>query len=361
MLYLIIKYKKIQKIVLFKNINAILFCIKSCIDKFKRGIEMEKKRFDLWEAGEYDYSMSCGFIPNLYGYMHKEDHADKPCVIVVPGGGYCMVSPTEAEIVAMKFYGKGYNVFVCTYTTNRLMSVPLKMQPMKDLSRAIRFVRKNSVSFDILSDKIALCGFSAGGHLCASVCVHYGDIQDSNPAYAALSNRPDAAILSYPVITSGKKAHKDSFVALLGTDASREELAYMSLEKQVSDNTPPCFLWHTATDELVPVENSIFFAEACRKHGIPFALHIFSDGPHGLSVADRDWADGHFEDTYADEQTRRVIAKIQSGELRVPPEVKADLLGRSGETWQGKEPNEEAAVWPELSHLWLKRVWNTKG
>ncbi len=237
---------------------------------------MKRNYYELWKPEEYNYPMSYGFTPNLYSYIHEEDYATRPCMLVVPGGGYCLVSPTEAEIVALNFYEKGYNAFVCTYTTNRLMMEPLKKQPMKDLSRAIRYIRKNASEFNIKPDKITLCGFSAGGHLCGSICVHYEDIEDSNPTYAAVSNRPDAAILSYPVITSGEKAHKDSFIALLGADATQEEMNYMSLERYVTKNTPPCFLWHTATDELVPVENSLLLAKACKGNGVSYALQKYA-------------------------------------------------------------------------------------
>ena len=91
----------------------------------------------LWEEGEYKYPLACGFIPNLVSYIHEEKEV-KPCMVVVPGGGYSFVSSSEGEIVAKKFYEKGYNVFVLTYTTDMTMTVPLKSQPMKDLSRAIR-------------------------------------------------------------------------------------------------------------------------------------------------------------------------------------------------------------------------------
>lgn len=207
----------------------------------------------LWSEEEYSYPLAFGFIPNIVSYIHDEDNANRPSIIVVPGGGYWGVSPTEGEIVALEFYEKGYNTFVLTYTTNLLMPVPLKMQPLKDISRALCMVRKNAKEFKINPNQVAICGFSAGGHLCGSIAVHHDDIEDNNELYQEYSNRPDATILSYPVITSGEKANRSSFVALLGKDATSDELEYMSLEKQVKETTPPVFLWHTVTDELVPV------------------------------------------------------------------------------------------------------------
>lgn len=318
---------------------------------------MKKSNYNLWEPGEYHYSAAYGFVPNIYSYLHEEDTAIRPCMLIVPGGGYFLVSPTEAELVAIKFYHKGFNVFVCTYTTNTLMTEPLKTQPMQDLSRAIRFIRKNATEFHIDPQKITLCGFSAGGHLCASVCVHYEDIADANPAYSAISNRPDAAILSYSVITSGEKAHKDSFVYLLGANPTLDEMEYMSLEKHVKSSTPPCFIWHTATDDLVPVENSLFFAQACRNNGVTFALHIFSHGPHGLSLANQDWADGKFGEYYAYAQIVKVVESIRNFSVSVSPEVTDYLTGILSDVPKS-QPNEEVAVWPDLAHQWLENIWS---
>lgn len=104
--------------------------------------------------------------------------------------------------------------------------------------------------------------------------------------YQTASAKPNAVILSYPVITLGDCAHRGSFTALLGADASEEELEYMSLEKQVTEYMPPCFLWQTATDELVPVQKSFLFAQALQEKKIPYAFHVFSKGKHGLSLAD---------------------------------------------------------------------------
>ena len=264
---------------------------------------MKKETLAIWQKGEYQYPLAFGFVPKLVSYIHEEGEQARPCMLVVPGGAYCVVSPTEGEIVAMEFYEKGYNAFVLTYTTNPLMLEPLKDQPMRDLSRAIRFIRSRAGEFCIDPDRLVICGFSAGGHLCASVCVHFADISDE--VYEGISNRPDAAILSYPVITSGDKAHQGSIQALLGADATEAELKYMSLETQVTENTPPCFLWQTATDEAVPVENSYLFAQALKEKGITFAHHVFSCGKHGLSLANEKWAAG-------DQFEKRFVPKLRT-------------------------------------------------
>lgn len=309
----------------------------------------------VWKPEEYSYELSFGFIPKITSYLH-EDGVKRPCILVVPGGGYCVVSPTEGELVALKFYEKGYQAFVLTYTTNLLMASPLKLQPLNDISRAVRYIRKNADEYNVKENNLIICGFSAGGHLCGSLCVHYEDIVDGAEEYAGISNRPDAAILCYPVITSGENAHRDSFIALLGNDATLEELEYMSLEKQVREQTPPCFLWATATDEAVPVENSEMFANACRKKGVPCSFHMFTSGAHGLSLANDDWANGVHAMPYTMEQIMKTADKVASGELAVPEEVKARFSQMKMQQLDGPIgiPNPEVSVWPELADAFVK-------
>ena len=199
------------------------------------------QRVEIWREDEYAYPAAWGFIPVMVTYLH-EDTDVHPAMLVVPGGAYRYVSPSEGDVVARRFYEKNYNVFVLAYTVN-YFDEPLRMQPLNDISRAVRIIRTHAEKLHIDPKKLAVCGFSAGGHLCAGLCVHYKDISDPRPEFAGVSNRPDAAVLSYPVITSGEYANRESFLALLGKDASEEDLEYMSLEKQVTEDTPPCFLF----------------------------------------------------------------------------------------------------------------------
>ena len=104
---------------------------------------MKTESYKIWEPGEYSYDHAFGFVPNITSYIHEDD-VKRPCILVVPGGAYCVVAPSEGELVARKFYEKGYQTFVLTYTVNFLKSVPLKLQPLKDISRAVRYIRKNA-------------------------------------------------------------------------------------------------------------------------------------------------------------------------------------------------------------------------
>ena len=318
---------------------------------------MQHERINIWNGNEYSYSGAFGFMPNLHTYLH-EDREPRPCVLVIPGGGYRMVVPPEGEIVAKCFYEKGYQAFVGTYTTNYLDLEPLKDQPLRDLSRMLRLIRSRAEEFRVIPDRIVICGFSAGSHLCGSLGVHWMDLQDSR--YGSVSGRPDGVILSYPVITAGEFAHRDSFRALLGNDPEEKELEYWSLEKEVTPDTPPMFLWQTAADGLVPVENSLLMAMALKKAGVPFEIHVFPRGMHGLSVSNDDWAKGNFGEPYTMEQMACIAYAAEAGKVSVPPEKMEGLkFFLHPETvdpsaFPAVTPLPEVAVWPELADRWIR-------
>lgn len=319
---------------------------------------MREEKIVLWDDGEYSYERAFGFVPYLHAYLH-EDGTARPCMIVAPGGGYRYCSTGESEPVAVKFYEKGFQTFVLVYTCNPLMDVPLLTQPMKDLSRAARCVRKNAARFHIRTDRLIFCGFSAAGHLCASVSNHWQDVREENPEFQAYSNRPNAVILGYPVITSGKYAHRGTIEALTGEGKSETgELAeYFSLERQVTADTPPTFLWATATDETVPVENSLLYARALKERDVPFALHIFSKGRHGLSTADEKWACGDFS-YYAYGQLERVRRAVHDGRIDMSREKRKETLDLiDGTLHKDRSHNEvmpEIRVWPDLAEEFLR-------
>ncbi|WP_081779938.1 endo-1,4-beta-xylanase [Butyrivibrio proteoclasticus] len=329
------------------------------------GLELPSiRRFreNIWEEGEYNYAAAYGFTPNIFAYLHEGDEK-RDCMLVAPGGGYCMCVPHEGEMVADEFYNRGMNVFVLSYTTDITMSVPLKRQPLEDISRAVRYIRKNADRFGISFDKLIITGFSAGAHLCGSLAVHFDDVEDSNPEYNSVSNRPDGVILSYPVITSGESAHGGSFETLLGKEPTAEELDYFSLEKHVKDNTPPCFIWQTEEDDLVPVENSYLFATALRKKKIPFAHYVFPRGFHGLSVANEAYFQGWSGGDYTMEQTMRAAFAVKEGKgVNVSEQRRQELIEQffGGNEQQGNGIDltlkEDVGLWPELATAWMKNM-----
>jgi acetyl esterase/lipase len=231
------------------------------------------------------------YQPLLYSYLLDRSNEipsqqKRPAVIICPGGGYHFKSDREAEPVAMRFLAAGIHAFVLQYSVapSRYPSASL------ELAASVRLVRENAESWGILPDRVFIAGFSAGGHLCATL----GTLWDE-PVFEKAFDfekgreknwRPDGMVLSYPVITFGEYTHMGSRDNLLGQDASIEQIQKLSLETRVGSGTVPAFLWHTYEDNAVPVENSLQFATALRKAKVPFEMHIYEKGGHGLSLCD---------------------------------------------------------------------------
>lgn len=203
----------------------------------------------------------------------------RPAILVCPGGGYSHRSARENEPIALALLARGYQVFVLNYSVN--VAYPAQLL---EAAAAVALIRKNAEDFHVLPNAISIMGFSAGGHVAATLgTLWHETIISETLAITPSDVRPDAMILCYPVITSGEKAHRESFDIVSGGDA---ELAKkLSLETAVDKDTVPTFIWHTRTDAAVPVENTLFFANALTKHNILYELHLFPDGPHGLSLA----------------------------------------------------------------------------
>ena len=322
---------------------------------------MKTFRISLWEEDEYHYPYAFDFRPSLHAYVHDEDEAQRPCMVVVPGGAYTHVSLTEGELPAMAFFRAGWQCYVLTYTVNAFGLAPVQDQPLRDLSRAVRTVRARAAADHLDPKRVALCGFSAGGHLAGSLAVHWDRMTDAK--YPEISSRPDAAVLCYPVITSGEYAHRGSIENLLGADATDEALRDASLETQVRSDTPPLFLWSTVTDASVPCQNSEMMAAACRKAGVPYALHIFSHGQHGLSVATEAWARGEVGEDYCGAQWFAVGKAAEAGDPRLSPAQREQAMTdiRNMRLWREKgarenQPNDEVSIWPELALRWLRHT-----
>lgn len=209
------------------------------------------------------------------------------CVIIFPGGGYAMKALHEAEPIAKAMNALGFSAFVLDYRVQPYRH-PL---PRMDAARAVRHVRYNAEKYGINPDKIAVLGFSAGGHLVASASVFWdrGDTASADPV-ERVSSRPDAMILCYPVIKLfGHLRHEGSARNLLGGRAGDNALRRETTPSlHVTEDTCPAFLWHTADDEGVPAGNSIEMFQALRAHGVPAEMHVFPIGHHGLGLASDD-------------------------------------------------------------------------
>jgi len=211
----------------------------------------------------------------------------RPVILICPGGGYHFVSEREAEPVAMQMLAMGFHAAVLRYHV-----APTRFpNALAEAACSVAHLREHAAEYHLDPKKIVVAGFSAGGHLTASLGVFWQEewlkeYTNCEPEEV----KPNGLILSYPVITSGEFAHRNSFVNLLGDDATQEQIEYVSLENRVTNLVPPTFIWHTVVDQTVPVENTMLFTMALKKAGVKFEQHIYPQGAHGLSLANRETA-----------------------------------------------------------------------
>jgi acetyl esterase/lipase len=226
-------------------------------------------------------------IPTLTPFFPEPDKATGAAMVICPGGGYSGLASHEGEAYARWLNDQGIAGFVLKY---RLGSGGYHHPRMlEDAARAVRIVRFRAVEWKIDPKRIGIIGSSAGGHLASTLLTHFdnGDANAPDPIDRA-SSRPDLGILCYPVITMmGEFAHRGSRDNLLGTNPPPQLLESLSNERQVTKETPPCFILHTFDDVTVPVENSLEFAAALRRAGVPFELHIYQHGAHGMGLGSR--------------------------------------------------------------------------
>lgn len=227
----------------------------------------------------------------LTGYILLESSVNpdrrRPAILLCSGGGYHTRSKREGEPVALQFLAMGCHVFILDY------SVAPNRYPVsvRELAEASAYVRERAGGWKLDPGRVIVCGFSAGGHLACSLGVLWNREELWGPIGREPEEiRPSGMILCYPVITGGPYAHIGSFRHLLGEEAAGQEREALSLELLVTEKTPPAFLWHTFTDDTVPVENSLLLASAMSRKGVNAELHIYPEGGHGLSLASEETA-----------------------------------------------------------------------
>lgn len=226
-------------------------------------------------------------VPTLTAYLPAPTRATGAAMVVCPGGGYAMLADHEGHPVAQWLAKLGIVGLVLQYRLGPRYRHPI---PLTDAARALRTVRARAAEWRIDPGRIGVLGFSAGGHLAATLCTHFGDgdSQAGDPV-ERFSSRPDLAVLLYPVITMTEPhAHAGSRLNLLGKNPLPELVNFLSLDKQVTRRTPPTFLFHTVSDAAVPVENSLSYAAGLRKAQVDFELHLYQKGAHGVGLAGHD-------------------------------------------------------------------------
>ena len=248
--------------------------------------EMQKP-IPLWPGGAPDaLGSSTNDIPTLTPYLPDGTNGSGAAMVICPGGAYARLAPHEGNDYALWLNQHGVACFVLKY---RLGSSGYRHPVMlNDAARAVRWVRAHAEEFKVDAHRVGIMGSSAGGHLAATLVTHFdsGKAKDSDPVERE-SSRPDLGILCYAVITMGPETHGGSKENLLGKNPSPALEKLLSNELQVTTNTPPCFLWTTFEDKAVPMENTLMFAEALRKNRVPFDLHVYQKGRHGLGLNDK--------------------------------------------------------------------------
>lgn len=238
---------------------------------------MVYKKIDLYEYFNIDRCGATGGMLTVFQRMQSVEmkHKLRPAMLILPGGGYVFLSEKEGEPIALAYLDKGYTTFVLEYSIFTAYPIPLNEALM-----AMAYIKENALEYHVDKNHVGIIGFSAGGHLSGLT------ITATDEEKAFLNGRPctpDAAVLSYPVVTLGVLTHGGTRDVI--TDKGRIPYDKLSVENRVTVNTPPAFIWATFEDDCVPVENSLMLANAFKKVGVPFSIHVFEKGWHGLSLS----------------------------------------------------------------------------
>jgi len=269
--------KKIQEFFIVSFPLSLLGCkIKKKIT-IQEKIRSEKVKIVTYEVGEYQVSL-IGYLRDHNG--KNESRNKRPCIILCPGGGYRFHSKAESDPVALYYFALGVDVFTLHYSVGEHAS---DFAPLLELSESVRLVRNKAQELEIDPDKIAVMGFSAGGHLAASLAVlHHNEAFMRVSGIRDGSNKPNAALLCYSVITSGTYRHEGSIERVSGGKETLKKL--FSLENHVTSDCPPIFIWATQTDQSVPVQNSLLLVNALVKEKVSVEFHLFPSGFHALAM-----------------------------------------------------------------------------
>lgn len=249
---------------------------------------MDRVKIDLWngEVPAVD-GVEVKDLPEFYYYPAVTKDKQRGVVLVLPGGGYGNHADHEGHSIAGWLNSQGIHAYVLKYR----VSPHRQPTPLADVQRAVRVIRSLADKYEY-KDKVGVLGFSAGGHLTATaVTMFERKTYDSKDEADKLSARPDCGVLCYPVVDSGEYAHQGSYKNLLGEEHTEELRQEWNPLNYVSADTPPCFLWHTFEDPGVPVQNSLLFGQKLADNKVPFEMHVYPEGPHGIGGHNLDYYD----------------------------------------------------------------------
>ena len=277
------------------KLRIILITLFLSLPYFAKADDRYQKAIELWPEGEMPYAIEVNFTestnsrgnvrdiskPMLYFCPAEGDNASDVAVLVCAGGGYGNIAiQKEGFNTANNLNSKGINAFVLKYRHLQYK----QPAPLADAQRAMRLIRRDADAYGINPDKIGVIGYSAGGHLAASVSTMYNEKVYDREDDRNISARPDFSMLVYPVITMGSETHQGSKDNLLGKNASDELSEKWSCENRITSDTPPTILFHCSDDNGVPVANSILYYQSLIKNGIDAEMHIYNKGGHGFGI-----------------------------------------------------------------------------
>lgn len=230
------------------------------------------------------------FVPDF----QKRDNyvANMPAVLICPGGGYGNLSNREGEPIALAYLARGFAAFVLSYDVKEGALFPT---PLAEAALAMKYIRDRATEFAIDPNAVYVGGFSAGGHLAASLGTLWNSslVRESTGVEDTSVFRPTGMILGYAVVSGVSSPHSGSFKRICGSEEpSEEQRRRFSAELNVSGDTCPAFIWHTFNDNGVPIQNALLYANAMAAAGVSFELHVYPDGVHGLSLCNRETSVG---------------------------------------------------------------------
>ncbi len=277
--------KKIVFLILFLGNIIIAFSQSLSMKLWPEGAPDAKKSVGYEEFITPDFVISKVTDPTLTIYFPEKEKSNHAAIVICPGGGYgILASNHEGRQIGEYFSKAGYTCIVLKYRLpSDSIMINKTIAPLQDAQEAIRVVRRHAAEWYINPDKIGIMGFSAGGHLAATASTLYAD--NVYPVSDNVSARPDFSMLIYPVISMKLGlTHQGSRDNLLGFNPDSALVKHYSNELQVTAQTPPAFLVHSADDDVVPVENSVLYFEAMKKAGVKVELHLYQSGGHGYGL-----------------------------------------------------------------------------